>query len=182
METSETVFIGLGSNLGDSSHILREGWKLIGRHQGVSLDTISLPYFSAPVGMASNFWFTNAVGQLATDRSAPQILDLLLETEQILGRVRRPLQEGYQDRGVDLDLLYYGTLIQGDPYLTVPHPHLYERLFVLEPLMSIAPALIDPAAKESIQTLYHRLTDRIEGNIVENQQIKKSDWSDLSTR
>ncbi len=173
------VFVGLGSNLGDSVHTLLKAWKLLGKQQGVELINISSPYISSPVDMTSDNWFTNAVGQLATDHSASRLLDLLLETEQILGRVRSPLQQGYQDRVVDLDLLYYGTEIHGDPKLTVPHPHLYERLFVLEPLMSIAPAFIDPDKNESILALYQQLAERIENKIVENQQIKKSDWNDV---
>jgi len=173
------VFVGLGSNLGDSAHTLLKAWKILGEQQGIELIELSEPFISAPVDMTSTNWFTNAVGHLTTHLPATQLLDLLLETEQVLGRVRRPLQEGYQDRIVDLDLLYYGTLIHDDPQLTVPHPHLYQRLFVLEPLMSVAPEFIDPEKQKSILTLYQQLIDRIENNIIENQQIKKGNWRDM---
>ena len=108
MATSETVFIGLGSNLGESSQLLQEGWELLGLHPGVTLATLSAPYLSSPVGMASNFWFTNAVGQLTASCSADEMLDLLLVTEKQLGRVRDDNKRGYQDREIDLDLLYFG--------------------------------------------------------------------------
>jgi 2-amino-4-hydroxy-6-hydroxymethyldihydropteridine diphosphokinase len=172
------VFVGLGSNLGDSARTLLKAWKILGEQEGIELKNISSPYISSPVDMTSANWFTNAVGHLTTTLSAYQLLDILLETEQSLGRVRKENHRGYQDRVVDLDLLYYGVLIQGDPRLTVPHPHLYERLFVLAPLDAIAPEFIDPDKKVSISALYHGLLGRIDHKIIENQEIKKSDWDD----
>jgi 2-amino-4-hydroxy-6-hydroxymethyldihydropteridine diphosphokinase len=178
MESSKTVFIGLGSNLGDSPLILREGWELIGRHRGVSLDTLSLPYFSAPVGMASNFWFTNAVGKLTTSRTAGQLLELLLDIERRLGRVRDESKRGYQDREIDLDLLYFGAEVMDTPRLTVPHPHRNERLFVLEPLAAIAPDFIDPETGHSIAEMHRRLTQRIASGKIKAQEITAGAWPD----
>lgn len=172
------VFVGLGSNLGDSARTLLKAWKILGEQEGIELINISRPYISSPVDMTSTNWFTNAVGHLTTTLSAYQLLDILLETEQSLGRVRKENHIGYQDRVVDLDLLYYGILIQGDPRLTLPHPHLYERLFVLAPLYGIAPEFIDPDKNVSISNLYHNLLDRIDNRIIETQEIKESDWDD----
>ncbi|MGI9536542.1 MAG: 2-amino-4-hydroxy-6-hydroxymethyldihydropteridine diphosphokinase [Desulfocapsaceae bacterium] len=177
METTETVFIGLGSNLGDSSHLLQEGWDLIGRYQGVTLETISLPYLSSPVGMASNFWFTNAVGKLQTSCSAGEILDLLLDTEKRLGRVRDEKKLGYQDREIDLDLLYFGAEVMDSPRLTVPHPHRNDRLFVLEPMAAIAPDFVDPETGKSIEEMHRRLKLRIESGNIESQEISTGVWS-----
>jgi 2-amino-4-hydroxy-6-hydroxymethyldihydropteridine diphosphokinase len=178
METTTTVFIGLGSNLGDSSHILREGWELIGRRQGVSLELISRPYFSSPVGMASNFWFTNAVGQLSTSCTAIQILELLLEVEKRLGRIRDERKRGYQDREIDLDLLYFGAEIMDTPRLTVPHPHRHERLFVLEPLAAIAPDFIDPEIGCSAAEMCRRLKQKIASGTIISQEITAGAWPD----
>jgi 2-amino-4-hydroxy-6-hydroxymethyldihydropteridine diphosphokinase len=178
MKTTETVFIGLGSNLGDSAHLLREGWDLIGRHQGVTLDIISLPYLSSPVGMASHFWFTNAVGRLTTSCSAGEILELLLDTETRLGRVRDNRTRGYQDREIDLDLLYFGALIMDSPRLTVPHPHRNDRLFVLEPMAAIAPDFIDPETGYPIVEMQQRLKRRIASGKIEAQEITAGTWPD----
>ncbi len=173
------VFVGLGSNLGESAHTLLRAWNILGEQQGIKQKKISSPYISSPVDMTSTNWFTNAVGQLTTSLPAHQLLDILLETEQVLGRVRNENHKGYQDRVVDLDMLYYGTLIHADPRLTVPHPHLYERLFVLAPLAAIAPEFIDPVKEVSISSLYHGLVDRIDNELIENQEIKESDWGDF---
>ena len=173
------VFVGLGSNLGDSAHTLLKAWHNLGEQQGVELQKISSPYISSPVDMTSSNWFTNAVGHLTTCLPAHQLLDILLETELALGRVRNETHQGYQDRVVDLDLIYYGTLIHDDARLTIPHPHLYDRLFVLAPLAAIAPEFIDPVREVSISRLYHQLADRIDNELVENQEIKESDWGDF---
>ena len=178
METTETVFIGLGSNLGDSPQLLLDGWELIGRHQGVALDTISLPYLSSPVGMASHFWFTNAVGRLTTSRTAGEILDLLLDTEKRLGRIRVANKRGYQDREIDLDLLYFGDQIKDSPRLTVPHPHRNDRLFVLEPMAAIAPDFIDPETKYPIVEMLQKLKQRIASGKIESQEITAGSWPD----
>ncbi len=176
METTETVFIGLGSNLGDSAQLLREGWELLGRHQEIRLDTISLPYLSSPVGMASNCWFINAVGKLTTSRTAGEILDLLLDTERRLGRTRDAMKLGYQDREIDLDLLYFGAAVIATPRLTLPHPHRNDRLFVLEPMAAIAPEFIDPETGHSIAEMHRRLTQRIASGKIEAQEISAGVW------
>ncbi|MBT8330558.1 MAG: 2-amino-4-hydroxy-6-hydroxymethyldihydropteridine diphosphokinase [Desulfofustis sp.] len=178
METTETVFIGLGSNLGDSVILLQEGWKSIGSHQGVTLDTISLPYLSSPVGMASHFWFTNAVGMLTTSLTAGEILELLLDTEKRLGRARDESRRGYQDREIDLDLLYFGAQIMDSPRLTVPHPHRNDRLFVLEPMAAIAPDFIDPETRYPIAEMHRRLKQRIASGKIEGQEITAGAWPD----
>ena len=178
METTETVFVGLGSNLGDSSRILRQGWELIGTHRGVTLEIISRPYFSSPVGMASNLWFTNAVGKLSTSCTAIQMLELLLEVEMRLGRVRDERTRGYQDREIDLDLLYFGAEVMDTPRLTVPHPHRNERLFVLEPLAAIAPGFIDPETGCSIAEMHRWLTRKIASGKMKNQEITAGAWPD----
>lgn len=176
MGRSETVFVGLGSNLGDSANLLLEGWQTLGRCRGVTLEKISSPYLSAPVGMTSCFWFTNAVGRLQTSQSAEDLLDMLLDTEKQLGRVRDGNRQGYQDREIDLDLIYYGRTVRDTPRLTVPHPHRAERLFVLAPLAAIAPEFIDPETGDSVLAMQRRLLQRIDSGTIEPQEITMSSW------
>ena len=177
MKPSETVFVGLGSNLGDSMRILQEGWRLLGEQDGVSLERISSPFLSAPVHMESNFWFTNAAGLLHISRSSLEFLDILLDTEKKLGRIRNKEKQGYQDRTLDLDLLYFGSEIIDIPRLTVPHPFRRERLFVLAPMAEIAPGWVDPETGTTIESLHRRLLERIETGDAEPQEITRSQWS-----
>lgn len=176
MHTSETVFIGLGSNLGDSINVLLEGWQRLGQHQGITLEKISLPYLSAPVGMSSSFWFTNAVGWLQTSRSAGEVLDILLDTEKQLGRIRDAMKQGYQDREIDLDLLYFGETVIDTPRLTVPHPHRNERLFVLAPLADLAPDFVDPETGYTVVEMHRRLQQQIASGSLDPQEITRGVW------
>lgn len=176
MDTNATVFVGLGSNLGDSARILQEGWKLLGEHDEITLEQISSPFLSSPVGMDSNFWFTNAAGLLHTPFSSLQFLDILLETEHKLGRVRNDKKQGYQDRTLDLDLLYFSSEMIDIPRLTVPHPFRRERLFVMAPMAEIAPDWIDPETGTTIDSLHQRLLEQIAAGDVEFQEISRSQW------
>jgi len=172
----DDVFIGLGSNLGDSSTILLRAWEFLGQQDDITTMSLSAPFFSAPVKMSSNHWFTNAVGHLSTSLSAHSLLDTLLETERILGRIRDGKKVGYQDRVIDLDLLYYGSLIHDDPRLTTPHPYLTDRLFVLEPMLDVAPEFIDPVVNISVVELHRILHRKIESGEIEKQEISRGRW------
>lgn len=128
------VFIGLGSNLGDGRANLRQAWKRLGGEKLTPL-TLSHPYRSAPMGMVSEHWFTNAVGVCETKLTPQALLDRLLATEAALGRDRTL----GQDRVIDLDILYFDDLVEQGPTLTLPHPEIASRLFVLAPLNELAP-------------------------------------------
>lgn len=151
------VFIGLGSNLGDGMRQLLAAWDLLGAEPGVSLIRLSRPYRSAPVGMASTNWFTNAVGEIRTDMSPLKLLQRLLAIETLMGRRRDPEASGYQDRSLDLDLLYYGPLQLATADLWLPHPERRRRLFVLEPLAEIAPDFIDCETSSPVAALLAEL-------------------------
>lgn len=176
MGVTETAFIGLGSNLGDSVRILQEGWRMLGEHDDVTLQLISSPFLSSPVGMDSNFWFTNAVGLLHTSCSALQFLDILLDTEQLLGRVRNEDKQGYQDRTLDLDLLYFGSEMIDTPRLTIPHPFRRERLFVMAPMAEIAPDWVDSETGATVGTMHKTLLQQIDAGDVDAQEITRSQW------
>lgn len=129
------VFIGLGSNLGDGRANLREAWQRLVGLDGVTGIALSQAYRSAPLGLESAHWFTNAVGVCET-RLAPQtLLASLLRIESDMGRDRA----AGRDRVIDLDLLYYDDLVLQEPGLTLPHPEIANRLFVLQPLTELAP-------------------------------------------
>ncbi len=140
MANRQHAFIGLGSNLGDTQTNLLNAWQQLGQMAGISLIRLSSPYRTQPVGLATDHWFTNAVGEIFTTLSPTELLAAMLAIETKLGRDRTLTQ----DRPVDLDLLYYGDAMLHSPTLTVPHPRIADRLFVLAPLAEIAPAQVHP--------------------------------------
>ena len=131
-----TAYVGLGSNLGDREATIRAAAELIGARR---LSTI---IETEPWGNEEQPRFLNAVAEIETELEPRALLDLLLEVEARLGRVRDGSHWG--PRTIDLDLLLYGDRILDEPGLTVPHPFLHERLFVLEPLAELAPDVAIP--------------------------------------
>jgi 2-amino-4-hydroxy-6-hydroxymethyldihydropteridine diphosphokinase len=130
------VFVGLGANLGDRERAIRNAAELIGSRRLSSLRE------TEPWGVSDQPPFLNGAAELETDLSARELLERLLEVERQLGRVRGP--DRYGPRTIDLDLLVYGEEAVSEPDLTVPHPRLHERLFVLEPLAELDPDLVVP--------------------------------------
>ena len=130
------AYVGLGSNLGDREGTILAAAEQLGRHR---LSRISE---TEPWGYADQPRFLNAVAELETELGPRELLDRLLEIERGLGRRRDGPR--YGPRTIDLDLLLYGDLVLAEPGLTVPHPRLAERLFVLEPLFELDAGLFVP--------------------------------------
>jgi 2-amino-4-hydroxy-6-hydroxymethyldihydropteridine diphosphokinase len=130
------AYVGLGANLGDREATIRAAVAELPGIVGVS--TLRE---TDPVGVIDQPHFLNGVAALETELSPRELLDVLLTVERHLGRERR---ERWGPRTIDLDLLLYGDELIGEDGLTVPHPHLHERRFVLEPLAEIAPKLVIP--------------------------------------
>lgn len=161
------AFIGLGSNLGDGRANLKEAWQRLGKTRGITPLGLSSPYQTAPVGMASKQWFTNAAGAIDTKLTPQELLAILLDIEQAMGRDR---SKG-EDRTVDLDLLLYDDLVLNSAQLEIPHPEIQHRLFVLAPLEELAPDHIHPQTELTIRQLRRNLADR-------DQQIRKGSWQE----
>lgn len=130
------AYVGLGANLGDRETTIRRAAALI------EATRLSQLRETEPWGYEDQPRFVNAVAELETTLGARALLDLLLDVERRLGRERTGPRFG--PRTIDLDLLLYGDAVIDEPGLTVPHPRLQERLFVLEPLAELAPALKIP--------------------------------------
>ncbi len=177
MTVNNRVFIGLGSNVGDGPVVLQRAWYELGRIDGVHLIHLSRPYLSAPVDMDSENWFTNAVGVLDTSYSPNLILETVLEIEKAFGRKRQQNVTGYQDRVLDLDILLFNDLVSDDPVITLPHPEMANRMFVLRPLVEIAPEIMHPSLGKTIAALENELTKKIDDKNVQPQSIKPSEWS-----
>ncbi len=135
------AFVGLGANLGDPEKQVRQALQALGEIPGTRLARASSLYRSAPVGYAAQPDFVNAVAEIQTIQEPRPLLGELLAIEQRFGRER-----SFADapRTLDLDLLLYGERAISEPGLTVPHPRMHERAFVLAPLEEIAPGLVIP--------------------------------------
>ena len=135
------AYVGLGANLGAREETLRRALGLLAEADGVSVLAVSQLRETEPVGVVDQPPFLNGAVALETTRTARELLDLLLAIEASLGRIR---EERWGPRTIDLDLLVYGDEVVDEPGLRVPHPHLDERRFALEPLAELAPELEVP--------------------------------------
>lgn len=137
------AFVGLGSNLGDREATIRGAVALLGERAGIDVVAVSTLRETDPVGYEDQPRFLNGVVALDVDLTARGLLDELLEVERELGR-DRSREARWGPRTIDLDLLLFGDETVEAPGLTVPHPRLAERRFVLEPLHELAPDLTLP--------------------------------------
>jgi 2-amino-4-hydroxy-6-hydroxymethyldihydropteridine diphosphokinase len=137
-----SAYVGLGANLGDREHTLRAAVEALAAEDGIETIAVSTLRETEPVGVGDQPPFVNGAVELETTLTARELLDCLLAVEQRFGRVRAPGEHG--PRTLDLDLLLYGDEVIDEPGLTVPHPRLHERRFVLEPLAELAPGLVVP--------------------------------------
>ena len=149
-------YIGIGSNLDNSFKNCQRAVEILSRTNGIELTTVSSFYRTEPVGVKSQNYFTNAVIEIKTSHSARDLLQTLQDVENDMGRKRGVKGD---PRIIDLDLLFYGQNMIGDPDLTVPHPEIHIRRFVLEPLCEIASYFIHPLFGVSIRGLKDRLCD-----------------------
>jgi 2-amino-4-hydroxy-6-hydroxymethyldihydropteridine diphosphokinase len=137
------AFVGLGSNLGDPEELIASALELLAAEEGIEVLAVSSLRETDPVGFEDQPRFLNGAAELATELAPGELLERLLAIERRLGRIRG---EGprFGPRTIDLDLLLYGEETVQEPGLTLPHPRLHERRFVLEPLAELDPALEVP--------------------------------------
>jgi 2-amino-4-hydroxy-6-hydroxymethyldihydropteridine diphosphokinase len=148
-----TAFVGIGSNLGEREINLGRALELLSAEDGIEVSAVSEIRETEPVGPVEQGPFLNGAARLETSLAPRELLERLLAVENRLGRVRT---ERWGPRTIDLDLLLYGNERIDEPGLTVPHPRLHERRFVLEPLADLDPTLEIPA-KGSVSALLAEL-------------------------
>lgn len=136
------AYVGLGANVGNRRENLDHAVELLAAEPGVRVLAVSSVRETDPVGYEDQPHFLNAACAVETELGPRELLERLLAIERALGRERTGPRFG--PRTIDLDLLLYGNETLDEPGLTVPHPRLAERLFVLEPLHELAPDLVLP--------------------------------------
>jgi 2-amino-4-hydroxy-6-hydroxymethyldihydropteridine diphosphokinase len=137
------AYVGLGSNLGDREGTVRRAVELLGEAEGIDVAAVSTLRETEPWGPVEQPPYLNGVAAVETELEPRALLDVLRDVERRLGRVRAA-GERWGPRTVDLDLLLFGVLVVAEPGLSVPHPRLHERRFVLEPLAELAPGAVVP--------------------------------------
>jgi 2-amino-4-hydroxy-6-hydroxymethyldihydropteridine diphosphokinase len=136
------AYIGVGANLGDREPTMRAALAALDAKPGIRVVAVSSFRETDPVGYVDQPRFLNAAAEVETELDARALLDALLSVERGLGRTRDGPR--YGPRTIDLDLLLFGDAELEEPGLTVPHPRLHERAFVLEPLAELDPGLVVP--------------------------------------
>ena len=150
------AYVSFGSNLGNRLKNIKRGLHLISRDYSITITKKSSLYETEPVGYENQGWFLNGVVEIETHVSPHGLLSLLKKVERIMGRKRR-IRWG--PREIDFDILLYDRKCVDTPSLTIPHPHMHERGFVLAPLVEITPRVIHPIFKKNAQQLLAKLAD-----------------------
>jgi 2-amino-4-hydroxy-6-hydroxymethyldihydropteridine diphosphokinase len=148
----KTAYLSLGSNVGDRNLNLRDAIsRLEARGRVVAVSSF---YETEPVEFVSQAWFLNCAVALQTENNPQELMEAVLEIEREMGR-ERIQKKG--PRNIDIDILLFGNAVVNSPGLTIPHPSMEQRRFVLEPLAEIAPDARHPVLHKTIRQLRDQL-------------------------
>ena len=150
------VFLSLGSNVGDRLHFLQKAVEAIGRLRKTEVMKLSPVYETEPVGEKDQPEFYNMVAEVSSSLGAFELFKDLKGIEQSLGRTKT---KRWGPREIDIDVIYHGSVVLDTAELSVPHPELQNRRFVLEPLAEIASDFSDPTTRQTVQQLLTQCVD-----------------------
>jgi len=151
------VYISLGGNIGDKRANFKQVREIIAAQFGNILEESSL-YETPPWGFCSENYFWNQAMCIETEFEADEMLLRFKEIEKSFGQ--KSMDERYTDRAMDLDILYFGNVVIESEVITIPHPRIQERKFVLIPLVEIAPDFIHPCLQKTNFELLEQCKDR----------------------
>ncbi|MFV0599254.1 MAG: 2-amino-4-hydroxy-6-hydroxymethyldihydropteridine diphosphokinase [Bacteroidales bacterium] len=146
------IVLAFGSNLGDREEYILAAYRLLEEELGVLIKKSSF-IETSPWGFESENSFINSVAEFETKKTPFEALEICNNIEKELGRRRNPLHKGYQNRTIDIDILFYEDIVLDTPTLKIPHPLIAERDFVLTPLKEILPNLLHPVLKKEIKDI-----------------------------
>lgn len=144
------AYISLGSNMGDKVASLKQAVELLQAHEHIQVIRVSSIYDTDPVGYEDQDVFMNIVAEVETELTGEELLTVCQSIEQELKRVR---VVRWGPRTMDLDIILYGDEVIDTPILTVPHPRMHERAFVLVPLVELNAEVIHPVHRKSAEEL-----------------------------
>ena len=150
------VYLSLGTNLGDKFRNLQDALDEIALRVG-TVEAVSSFIETEPLGFESENTFLNAVCKACTTLSPLEVLSVTQSIEKDLGRMKKSIDGQYSDCPIDIDILLYDDLVINTPELSVPHPLMHKRLFVMEPLTEIAPKLIHPVLHLNMEDILRDL-------------------------
>lgn len=150
------AYLSLGSNLGNREEYIKNAITEIDRQIG-KITKVSSLYETEPWGFNSENKFINVAVEVETELSITNLLEIVHKIEYEAGRVRDVNATGYVDRVIDIDILLFDNIIYDNPQITLPHPKMHLREFVIEPLVEIAPNVIHPILNISIKDISNRL-------------------------
>jgi 2-amino-4-hydroxy-6-hydroxymethyldihydropteridine diphosphokinase len=146
------IVLGFGSNLGDREEFILSAYKFLEEELGELVNKSS--FIETPAwGFESDNSFINSVAVFETEKTPYEALEICNKIEKELGRERNPEHKGYQNRTIDIDILFYEDIVLDTPTLKIPHPLIQERDFVLTPLKEILPNLLHPILKKEIKDI-----------------------------
>lgn len=146
------IVLAFGSNLGDREGFILSAYRLLEEELGEMIMKSS--FIETPAwGFESENSFINSVAVFDTLKTPLEALEICNKIEKELGRERNPEQKGYQNRTIDIDILFYEDIVLDTPTLKIPHPLIAERDFVLTPLKEILPNHIHPILKKAIKDI-----------------------------
>ena len=147
------VFLGVGSNVGDRWSCLQLAFSELDQIPGTKLVAKSAVYETAPVGPVEQGRFLNAAIEIRTTLDPEALLTELTRIEMLAGRKARDQRVKWGPRELDLDILLFGDVVHTSERLTVPHPFMHARWFVLKPLADLGPDVVHPVLKKTIAEL-----------------------------
>lgn len=152
------AYLCLGANSKNRLTTVQQAVSLLSLAENIKLIRASALYETEPWGVKDQNWFLNMVVEIKTDLSAQDLLLKCLSIEKMLGR-DRSREQRWGERPVDIDIIFYDNQIINTGILTVPHPRMHERAFVLVPLLELIPDFVHPVLKKSVSDLYDELDD-----------------------
>lgn len=160
----KVVYLGLGSNVGDSEALLRSALDAL-NGPDLKLLRVSSVYETEPIGLRDQRWFLNLAAEFETNLFPKQLLHRIHKVEKDLGRRRTALRNG--PRTIDIDILLYGSFVVQTDELAIPHPRYRERRFALAPLAELNPQLRDPVTHRTVAEMLANL----KGQTIRKSQI-----------
>ena len=154
----KTAYLSIGSNKGDRAKYIEQAVCFLGLCEDIDIVQTSALYETEPWGVKDQNWFLNVAIELSTNLSAEDLLIKCNHIEKKLGR-NREKEARWGERTVDIDIIFYANEVIDNDNLTIPHPRMNKRAFVLVPLLEIAPDYMHPVLNKTVSDLYDSLED-----------------------